>query len=263
MRSMRAWSSSRWVHVPLSSGRPMRSSIAPSARSRRWAASATACRISRSSRIALTRAAISRRVRSASAVRARSDRDAASSRMSRALVMAMAAWLARARTRSASVSSKASRSDGVDLDDAERAVVAGDRRGDHRVEAGPLVELGRLGRRREQAVELVAGDDDAVLGHGDAGRALADRDPQLGPLLVGEQAGEPVVERPAQLVGAGLEQVEDGALPADQPTGQLDDLLEDVGRVAQRGDPRGDLAQRLFGLGPAGQSRRASGRARR
>ena len=39
----------------------------------------------------------------------------------------------------------------VDLDDAERAVVAGDRRGDHRVEAGALVELGRLGRGREQA----------------------------------------------------------------------------------------------------------------
>ena len=39
----------------------------------------------------------------------------------------------------------------VDLDDAERPAVAGDRRGDHRVEAGPLVELGRLGRGREAA----------------------------------------------------------------------------------------------------------------
>ena len=145
--------------------------------------------------------------------------------------------------------------DGVHLDDAERSIVARDRRRDHRVEPGAFVELGRLGARREQGVELVAGDDDAVLGDGDAGRALADRDPQLCPLLVREQAGEPVVERPAQLVGAGLEQVEDGALPADQPAGQLDDLLEDVGRVAQRGDARGDLAQGLLGLGPAGESR--------
>ena len=77
---------------------------------------------------------------------------------------------------------------------------------------------------------------------------------RCGPLLVGEQAGQPVVERPAQVVGARVEQVEDGALPADQPAGQLDDLLEDVGRVAQRGDARGDLAQGLLGLGAASES---------
>ena len=88
------------------------------------------------SRIALTWAAISRRVRSASAVRreGRARRRRARS-MSRALVMAMAAWLARARMRSASVVVEGVAADGVDLDDAERAVVAGDRRRDHRVEA--------------------------------------------------------------------------------------------------------------------------------
>ena len=103
--------------------------------------------------------------------------------MSRALVMAMAAWLASAPMRPASVVVERVALLRVDLDDAERAGLAGDRRGDHRVEAGPLVELGRLGRRRELRREVVAGDDDPVLGDGRPGRPDADRDPQLGPLL--------------------------------------------------------------------------------
>ncbi len=86
----------------------MRSIIAPPDRSSRVAASTTAWRISSLSRIALTLAAISRSVRSASAVRARAARESASSVMRRALVMAMAAWPVSARMSVASASSNAS-----------------------------------------------------------------------------------------------------------------------------------------------------------
>ena len=143
----------------------------------------TAWRISSWSCVALTRPAISRSVRSASAVRASASRERASSSMSRALVMAMAAWLARAPTRLASVSPNASERLRVDLDDAERAAIAGDRRGDHRLEAGPLVELGRFGRWRELRGEVAVGEDDAALGDRGAGGADPDRDPELRPLL--------------------------------------------------------------------------------
>ncbi len=87
----------------------MRSIVTPLACSSRAAASMTDCRISPWSRIALTRAAISRSVRSASAVSASSDWDRASWSMRRAFVIAMAAWLASAPTRPASVSLNASR----------------------------------------------------------------------------------------------------------------------------------------------------------
>ena len=97
------------AHVSAIPRPSIRSIVAPSASSRRTMASMTACRISSWSRVALTRAAISRSVRSASAVRARSLRDRSSSSMSLALVMAMAAWLASAPMSDASVSVKASR----------------------------------------------------------------------------------------------------------------------------------------------------------
>ena len=50
---------------------------------------------------------------------------------------------------------------------------------------------------------------------------------------------------------------------ADQPAGELHDLLEDLGRIAQRRDAGRDLAQRLFRLGPPGQRARATDPARR
>ena len=79
--------------------------------------------------------------------------------------------------------------DGVDLDDAERAVVAGDRA--RRSSSGSpsarrtrsISGLGGNWRR-----QVVAGDDDPVLGDGGTGRADADRDPQLRPLLRAEAA---------------------------------------------------------------------------
>ena len=136
-------------------------------------------------------------------------------------------------------------------------MLPGDRRRDHRPEAGAVVELRRFGARRELRHQVVARDDDPVLGDGHPGGALPDRDPQLRALLVAEEPPQAVVERPAQLVGAGLQDVEDGPLPADQAARELDDLLEDLGRIAQRGDACGDLAQGLFRPGPAGE--RAAG----
>jgi hypothetical protein len=80
-----------------------------------------------------------------------------------------------------------------------------------------------------------------------------DGDPELGALLGREPASQAVVVRPAQVTGLRVEQVEDGALPADQAARQLDDLLEDLRRVAQCRDAGGDLAKRLFRVRPAGK----------
>ena len=40
---------------------------------------------------------------------------------------------------------------------------------------------------------------------------------------------------------------------ADQSARLLDDILEDLARLAQDRDPGRDLAQRLLGAGPAGE----------
>ena len=71
----------------------------------------------------------------------------------------------------------------VHLDDAHRTAVAGDRRRDHRLEPGPLVELGGFGRRRELRREVAVGEDDPALRDRDPGRADTDRDPEEGPFL--------------------------------------------------------------------------------
>src|SRR6478752_5909666 len=62
-----------------------------------------------------------------------------------------------------------------------------------------------------------------------------------------------VVERPVQVAGGWVEQVEDGALAPDETRRELDDLLEDLAGVAQRRDARRDLAQGLLCLGPPRQ----------
>ena len=81
------------------------------------------------------------------------------------------------------------------------------------------------------------------------GRPDPDRDPERGPLLGGERRAEAVVVGPAQVAGGRVEQVEDDAVGADEPPGMLDDVLEDLGRLAQDRDPGRDLAQGLLGLG--------------
>ena len=52
---------------------------------------------------------------------------------------------------------------------------------------------------------------------------------------------------------AGIEQVEDDAVGPDQAAGLLDDVLEDLRRLAQDRDPGRDLAQRLLRLGAPGE----------
>ena len=138
----------------------------------------------------------------------------------------------------------------VDLDDPERTAVAGDRRGDHRVEARAVVELGRFGRRRELGRQVVVGEDDPALGDRDAGRAHPDRDPQGRPLLVAEALRQPVVDRPVQVAVGRVEQVEDHPVGPDEAPGLRDDVAQDLARLAQDGDPGGDLAERLLGLRP-------------
>ena len=94
--------SSDWVS---SSQRSMRD---PSDPRRRAASTTMRSSTSVGSRIDETRTAISRSVRSDSAVRSRAARDSASSVIRLALVIAMAAWLVRARISAASSSWKAS-----------------------------------------------------------------------------------------------------------------------------------------------------------
>ena len=49
----------------------------------------------------------------------------------------------------------------------------------------------------------------------------------------------------------GLDEVELGPLRVEQVAGGVDDLLEEVDRVADGGDPGGDLAEGLLGAGAA------------
>ncbi len=144
-------------------------------------------------------------------------------------------------------------SDRIDLDDAERPALTGDRGRDHRAEAGALVEGRVLRPRREQRREIVTRDHHPVLGDGDARGALPHGYPEECAFLVAEAPTQPVVVGPAQVARVGIEQVEDRALPADETARELDHLLEDLGRVTERCDPRGDLAQRLLGVRPARQ----------
>ncbi len=102
LASVRAWTAGS-IQASAMPCPPMRSIVTPLAWRRRADASMTDWRISPWSRIALTRPAISRSVRSASAVWASWARDRPSSSISRAFVMAIAAWLASAPTRPASV----------------------------------------------------------------------------------------------------------------------------------------------------------------
>ena len=93
-----------------------------------------------------------------------------------------------------------------------------------------------------------------VLGDGDAGRPDADRDRQLGDLLGGERRRR----RRSRTSSAGRSpsgsmRSRTDAVGADEPLGRVDDLLEERARVADRGDLGGDLAERLLGVGAAGE----------
>jgi hypothetical protein len=143
----------------------------------------------------------------------------------------------------------------ADLEDAEQAFLAGHRGHDQGAD-GVLTD-----RLVEPRIVLEAGVGHVVgADHGPAGR---DR-----------LARRPVLERPAVLVdggpaddvagardmgeadpaGRGDDEVDPGAGRAEEPGGLVDDVLEQVGRVADRGDPGGDLAECPLGVGlPAGR----------
>ena len=136
----------------------------------------------------------------------------------------------------------------IDLDGAERALVADDRRDDEVADAGPPGEVVGAIDVLELAGEVVARRDDPTLGHRPAGQALAGphrRGTHRLALLIGQPRVVGRDEDPFELVVL----VDDGAIGAQQPARLVDDALEQVARLADGGDPRADLAQRPFGLG--------------
>ena len=146
----------------------------------------------------------------------------------------------------------------VDLDGAERSFVADDRRDDEVADAGrPRQLVGRI-EVGEFAGEVVARRDDPPLGHGPSGQALADAQPRRldrFPLLV----GQPGVVGGDDDAGSLVVLVDDRAVGAQQPEGLVDDALEQVAGLADRGDPGGDLAEGSFGLGPSLDDRTRAG----
>ena len=141
----------------------------------------------------------------------------------------------------------------VHLEGAERSRFAADRGDDHRPVAGPIeeevVDLGV----REHRLRVLGGRDHPVLRDGRPRGAEADGDRHHSDLVGGEQVGDAGVERPADLVTPGVNEVEYGAIRVDEPLGGVDDLLEQRARIADRGDLGGDLAERLLRLGAARQ----------
>jgi hypothetical protein len=138
----------------------------------------------------------------------------------------------------------------ADLDDAEQAGISEERRGHDRAEAGLAREVVRVLDVGEPVVgEVVAGHDrpaprdreavDAAV----AWQPLPDTAPCPAELALARRVGKP--DEP----GLGLDQVELGPIRVDEVTGGLDDLREEVGRVADRGDPGSDLAERLLRSG--------------
>ena len=108
-----------------------------------------------------------------------------------------------------------------------------------------LVGRGHVG---ELAGEVVAGGDDTTLGHRPARQPLAHPQPRRldrGALFV----GQPRVVGRHEHARLRVVLVDDGAVGAQQPEGLVDDALEEVAGLADGGDPGGDLAQRLLGLG--------------
>ena len=125
--------------------------------------------------------------------------------------------------------------------------------GGHRIGLVDVLELAR---------EVVAGRDHATFGHRLARQPLAD--PQ--PLRTDEVAllvGQPRVVGRDEDALVGVELVDDRAVGPEQATRLVDDPLEQVARLADRGDPGGDLAERPLGLGTSFDDRRASGPAPR
>ena len=139
----------------------------------------------------------------------------------------------------------------VHLDRAERPGFADDRRDDQ----VPDPCLGGTGVHLlvmlEVARKIVAGGDHPALRDCRARQTLADHHRALaqGRSLVLRQAG---IECPFQPLGHRVELVDDRAVGAKEALRLVDDVLEQVARLADRGDPGSDLTERLLGLGAPG-----------
>ena len=142
----------------------------------------------------------------------------------------------------------------VDLERAERARLAGDRGDDHRAEAGhveePVVHVRRAGsarRGRRSRVIIRFSATATPVAPTPTGIVM----PAISSGV--NRLGHARVERPAEDVAVRLDEVEDRAVGADEPLRRVDDLLEQRARVADRGDLGRDLAERLLGVRPPGQ----------
>ena len=198
----------------------------------------------------MTRAAISRSVRSVSARRAVSSRERPSSLISSALWIAIVA-------RSASAARVAAWSGpkrpGSPANTASvPSTVASPMSGANAIEQTPgsREEVGVLGPVAEPLVGgVVVGRDDPPLADREEHAVAADA--ATLPLGPGRVLDARVV-RPVDLAGRRVEEVDDGAARAEQPGRLVDDVLEQLRRVLDDHHPAGDLAQRALRLrGPA------------
>ena len=140
------------------------------------------------------------------------------------------------------------RSSRVGADRADRPLLADERRAHLRAVAGPGDPLvGARGVRERRVGEVVAGPHHAPVGDGDPGDPLADAHRHL----VGRRhvrAGAEDGPEVRELVRAGADLVDDDVVGMQQPLRLVDRPQQDRGRVAQRGDRGGDLAQRALCL---------------
>ena len=133
-----------------------------------------------------------------------------------------------------------------DLDRAERAVLADDRRRDQRVDAAGLGQPVGF-RRVDERIgrQVIVDHDHPPLRDGLARHALAELAVRvLQPAPLGLRQAR--VVRPVQRPIGGVVQLEQCSVGAQQAGRLPDHVLEEVAGLADRGDPRGDLAQCLL-----------------
>ena len=107
--------------------------------------------------------------------------------------------------------------------------------------------------------EVAGRSDDPALRDRDSSRPDANGKRELRDLLVAEAGADAGIVCPAeQALVALVDQVEDRAVAADEALRRIDDLLEERAGLTDCGDPGGDLAEGLLGVGSPGQLVRAS-----
>ena len=139
---------------------------------------------------------------------------------------------------------------GHDRDHADRSLLAGQRRGEDRADARLLDEARDPVGRLEAVVGRVVGRDERpLLGEREPGHALARlesaRDRPVRDVLH-RVAGRVAPAQHAQLV---VVQVDACAVRLEEPRRLVDDPLEDLAGIEDRGDARVDLAQRPLRVG--------------